>query len=149
MAAPFWGTDGTFQGIIETMRDITERKRTEDALQQYTKRLRSLAAQLTEIAETERQQLARELHDQVGQNLTVLGINLNIIKAQLPENSPTEVRFRLDDSLALVEQTAERIRDVMANLRPPVLDDYGLMAALRWYGDQFAKRAGDPRYHKR
>ena len=44
MAAPFWGTDGTFHGIIETMHDITERKRAEDALQQYTERLRSLAA---------------------------------------------------------------------------------------------------------
>jgi two-component system sensor histidine kinase UhpB len=80
----------------------------------------------------------------VGQNLTILGINLNIIKAQLPNNSPTEVSIRLDDSLELVEQTTERIRDVMANLRPPVLDDYGLVAALRWYGDQFAKRTGVP-----
>jgi signal transduction histidine kinase len=142
MAAPFWGTEGAFHGIIETMRDITERKRTQDALQQYTERLRSLAAQLTKIAEAERQHLARELHDQVGQNLTVLGINLNIIKAQLPDHTPTEVCFRLDDSLALVDQTAERIRDVMANLRPPVLDDYGLVAALRWYGDQFTKRTG-------
>ena len=144
MASPFWGTDGAFLGIIETIHDITERKRTEAELQQYTERLRSLAAQLTEIAETERQQLARELHDQVGQNLTALCINLNIIASQLPVNSPTEVRFRLDDSLALVDQTAERIRDVMAYLRPPVLDDYGLVAALRWYGDQFAKRGGVP-----
>ena len=144
MAAPLWGTDGTFHGIVETIHDITERIRTEAALQQYTERLRSLAAQLTEIAEAERQHLARELHDQVGQNLTVLGINLNIIETQLPVNTPTEVRFRLNDSLALVEQTADRIRDVMANLRPPVLDDYGLVAALRWYGDQFAKRGGVP-----
>jgi two-component system sensor histidine kinase UhpB len=44
------------------------------------------------------------------------------------------VRSRLDDSLVLVEQTTERIRDVMAELRPPVLDDYGLVAALHWYG---------------
>ena len=142
MAAPFWGTDGAFCGIIETMRDITERKHTQEALEQYTERLRLLTAQLTKIAETERHHLARELHDQVGQNLTVLGINLNIIKAQLPDHTPTEVHIRLDDSLALVDQTAERIRDVMANLRPPVLDDYGLLAALRWYGDRFAKRTG-------
>lgn len=144
IAAPFWDADGAFQGIIETMRDITERKQAEDAFHQYAERLRALTAQLTEVAETERQRLARELHDQVGQNLTVLGINLNIIQSQLSQSTPREVRFRLDDSLALVEQTAERIRDVMADLRPPVLDDYGLVAALRWYGDQFAKRTEIP-----
>jgi two-component system sensor histidine kinase UhpB len=52
------------------------------------------------------------------------------------------VRSRLDDSLALVEQTTDRIRDVMADLRPPGLDDYGLLAALRWYGVQFSSRMG-------
>jgi len=121
-------------------RDITERKRAEEALQQHTERLRALATQLAEVAEAERQRLARELHDQVGQNLTALGINLNIVRTQLPGETPDPVRSRLDDSLSLVEQTAARIRDVMANLRPPVLDDYGLVAALHWYGEQFARR---------
>lgn len=117
-----------------------ERKQAEEALQQHTERLRALATQLAEVAEAERQQLGRELHDQVGQNLTALGINLNIVRTQLPEEAAALVRSRLDDSLSLVEQTAERIRDVMANLRPPVLDDYGLVAALHWYGEQFARR---------
>ena len=95
---------------------------------------------MAEVAEDERQQLARELHDQVGQNLTALGINLNIVRMQLPDEAAAPVHSRLDDSLSLVEQTAERIRDVMAYLRPPVLDDYGLVAALHWYGEQFAQR---------
>jgi len=141
IAAPLWGADGTFQGIIESMRDITERKRAEEALQQYTERLRALTAQRAEVSEAERQRLARELHDQVGQNLTALGINLNIVRTQLPEEAAAPVSSRLDDSLSLVEQTAARIRDVMADLRPPVLDDYGLVAALHWYGEQFARRA--------
>jgi two-component system sensor histidine kinase UhpB len=140
IASPLWEADGTFQGIIESVRDITERKRAEEALQQYTERLRALAAQLAEVAEAERQRLARELHDQVGQNLTALGINLNIIRTQMSEEAAAPVRSRLDDSLSLVEQTAARIRDVMADLRPPVLDDYGLVAALHWYGEQFARR---------
>jgi two-component system sensor histidine kinase UhpB len=140
IASPLLGVDGTFQGIIESKRDITERKRTEEALQQYTERLRALAAQLAELTEAERQRLARELHDQVGQNLTALGINLNIVQTELPKEVTDLLRSRLEDSLTLVEQTAERIRDVMANLRPPVLDDYGLVAALRWYVDQFARR---------
>jgi signal transduction histidine kinase len=142
IASPLWGEDGTFQGIIESVRDITERIQAEEALQQYAQRFRALAVQLAEVAEAERQTLARELHDRVGQNLTALGINLNIVRAQMPEETAAAVRSRLDDSLSLVEQTTERIRDVMANLRPPVLDDYGLMAALQWYGEQFARRTG-------
>jgi two-component system sensor histidine kinase UhpB len=141
IAAPFWGADGTFQGIIESMRDITERVRAEEALQQYAERLRALSARLAEVSEAERQRLARELHDQVGQNLTALGINLNIIRTQMSDQAAASVRSRLDDSLSLVEQTTERIRDVMADLRPPVLDDYGLVAALHWYGEQLACRA--------
>jgi len=140
IASPLWGVDGAFQGVIESMRDTTEHKRAEEALQQHTERLRALTAQMAEVAEDERQQLARELHDQVGQNLTALGINLNIVRSQLPEEAAAPVRSRLDDSLSLVEQTAERIRDVMAYLRPPVLDDYGLVAALHWYGEQFVRR---------
>ncbi len=140
IASPLWGEDGTFEGIIESMRDITERKRAEQALQQHTERLRARGAQLADVTEAERQRLSRELHDQVGQNLTALGINLNIIRSQMPDETAAPVRSRLDDSLSLVEQTAERIRDVMAELRPPVLDDYGLVAALHWYGQQFGRR---------
>jgi len=138
IASPLLGGDGTFQGIIESKRDITERKRAEETLQQYTERLRALTAQLAELTETERQQLAQELHDQVGQNLTALGINLNIVQTQLPEESTDLLRSRLNDSLSLVEQAAEQIRDVMSTLRPPVLDEYGLVAALHWYGEQYA-----------
>ena len=141
-AGPLWEADGTFQGIIESMRDVTERVIVEEALHQYAVRLRALSAQLAEVEEAERQRLARELHDQVGQRLTALGINLNIIRTQMPEEVGDAIRSRIDDSLSLVKQTTERIRDVMSDLRPPVLDDYGLMAALHWYGEQFARRTG-------
>jgi two-component system sensor histidine kinase UhpB len=144
MAAPLLTADGSFQGIIESMRDITEHKQAEEALIQYTERLRAISAQLAEVEDLERQRLARELHDQVGQNLTALGINLNIIQMQIPENVSPSVRYHLEDSLSLVEQTTERIRDVMADLRPPVLDDYGLVAALRWYGEKIARRIEIP-----
>jgi two-component system sensor histidine kinase UhpB len=122
------------------MRDVTERHRTEVALRQYTDRLRSLTAQLAEVSEAERRRLSQELHDQVGQNLTALGINLNIIRAEAPAGAPASLLSRLDDSLSLVEQTTQRIRDVMADLRPPVLDDYGIVAALKWYGRRFNQR---------
>ncbi len=133
------------------LRDVTERRRAEEervrlfeAISQQREQLRALTGRLTEIQESERKQLARELHDQVGQNLTALGLNLNIIRAQIPNDVPgaTLLYDRIDDSLMLTEQTTERIRDVMANLRPPVLDDYGLLAALRWYGKRFASWGG-------
>jgi two-component system sensor histidine kinase UhpB len=144
VAAPLLNADGSFQGIIESMRDITTHKLVEEDLIQYTERLRSISAQLAEVEDLERQRLARELHDQVGQNLTALGINLNIIQMQIPENVSASVHFHLEDSLSLVEQTTERIRDMMADLRPPVLDDYGLVAALRWYAEKIARRIEIP-----
>jgi PAS domain S-box-containing protein len=105
--------------------------------------LRALATRLTETEEIERRRLARELHDRVGQSLTALGINLNVLRKQIAEGvaSPM-VHGRLDDSLALVRQTTKRIRNVMADLQSPVLEDYGLVAALRGYGAQFASRTG-------
>jgi signal transduction histidine kinase len=113
-----------------------------ETVSRHHERLHRLGAQLAEAEEAERQRLARELHDQVGQNLSALGVNLNVIGSRIPKNVPGKVRSCLVESLALIEQTTERIRNVMADLRPPMLDDYGLMAALRWYGDQLASRTG-------
>jgi PAS domain S-box-containing protein len=104
--------------------------------------LRSLSRRLVEAQETERRRLAQELHDQVGQNLTALSINLNILRGQLPDTLNTKAIARLNESARLIEETTEQIRSVMAALRPAVLDDYGLAAALRWYAQQFATRTG-------
>jgi PAS domain S-box-containing protein len=139
-ASPIIDENDAIVGFLAIQRDITARKQAEETLQQYADRLRALSAQIADVTETERQQLALELHDQVGQNLSALGINLNIVRSQMPEQTTTAVRSRLDDSLSLLEQTAERIRDVMADLRPPVLDDYGLVAALHWYGERLTRR---------
>ena len=112
------------------------------SLHQQREQLRALTARLAEVEEVERQRLARELHDRVGQNLTVLSINLNVVRSLLPADAATQVEAQLDDALALVEETAVLIRDVMADLRPPVLDDYGVVAALRWYGERFSRHTG-------
>jgi len=127
------------RGIV---RDITERKKAEEELRHYSERLRAMAMQLSDAQEHERRRLAQELHDRVGQSLTALSINLSMVSTQLPEAAVAPVLSILDDSQSIVEQTAEIIRDVMANLQPPVLEDYGLVAALRWYADRFASRTG-------
>jgi signal transduction histidine kinase len=101
-----------------------------------------VSRRLVEVQETERRMLANELHDLVGQKLTALNINLNILKSRSAPPMTAQIGARLEDSLKLVEETIESIRDVMAELRPAVLDDYGLTPVLRWYAEQFVKRTG-------
>lgn len=135
----------TFETIpvfVAIIMDITERKISDEALKESEKRYRALAVRLQEVEETERKALALELHDRVGQTLTGLNINLTIIRSQLSAESSGRVTARLDDSISLLEETAERTRDVMAELRPEVLDDYGLIAAIQWYCEHFSRRTG-------
>jgi PAS domain S-box-containing protein len=137
--------------ICTLVRDVTEHKRAQEERERLLKRIRErgeqlrvLSQQLVKIQETERHSLARELHDEAGQNLTALAINLSILRSKLPAESAAKLGARLDDSQVLVEETIHRIRDVMAELRPPLLDDYGLLAALRWYAQRFSERTGIP-----
>ena len=124
--------------------DITARHQAEEGLRRSREELRALAARLTAAEEIERRRLAQELHDRVGQTLTALGLNLTIVQNQLSLESQARVGGRLKDAMALVEHTAERTRDVMADLRPSLLDDYGLLPALRWYGKTLSDRVGLP-----
>lgn len=124
------------------MAEIEERKDTEKALTRSRESLRALYVKLAELEEGERRRLARELHDQVGQNLTALGIQLNVILNQLSDASREKVEARLHDSVQIAAETAVSIRDVMAALRPQVLDDYGLKAALQMEAQRFAERTG-------
>jgi PAS domain S-box-containing protein len=128
------------EGIGMIFSDITARKNAEQELRYYSERIRAMAKQLSEMEESQRRSISRELHDNVGQNLTVLGINFSRAKTQIAKAKIEEVQFILDDSQQLLEQTTESIRNVMADLRPPVLEDYGLLAALRWYGNLFSSR---------
>jgi PAS domain S-box-containing protein len=122
--------------------DITESRDSEQALRAAAASLQALSRRLVEAEEAERRRIAGELHDRVGQNLSALNINLDIVLGALGEKAPMEVRERLRDSLALVDGTLQTIENVMAELRPPLLDEYGLGAALGWYAEEFGKRAG-------
>lgn len=127
-----------------TVRDITARRRAEDELKDYATHLKSLSRRLVEVQESERKTLARELHDQTGQNLTAINLHLSMIREQFSPLTESAIRARVEDSMALVASTVDAVRNVMSNLRPPVLEDYGLLAGLQWYGEIFSQRAGLP-----
>jgi len=118
------------------------RRRSEKELIASRERLRALGWRLAEIEDKARKNLSRELHDELGQNMTVLGVNLNILRSHLANEASALVESRIADSLAIVKQTTQRIRNLMGSLRSPVLDDYGLVAALELYGKQWADRTG-------
>jgi len=121
-----------------------ERDRLFDAISQQREQLRALNQKLTEVQEAERKQLARELHDEMGQSLTAISINLATIAQELPPGSPGSFLERLNESKLLAEQTLEQIRELSSNLRPAMLDDLGLVPTLRWYTKRCEKRVNIP-----
>jgi hypothetical protein len=132
----------TQRAFLAVIFDITERRQTEQALRDYTGQLRQLSLRMFETEENERRRLARELHDRIGQNVTALSLNLNMMRGELPEDYRHKVKTRLDDCESLLYQTAQLVRNVLVDLRPPGLDDLGLVAALREHAREVAGRTG-------
>lgn len=129
--------------IISTLLiNIRKRKRTERELKISREQLRTLAWRLAETEEKERKALSRELHDEIGQNLTILTVNLNLMKSDIPQDISDFTNIHINDSLAVIKQMHERVRALMNNLRSPVLDDYGLLAAIDLYAKQYSARTG-------
>lgn len=128
--------------LFNVCRDVSERNRDERALVASAVELRSLSRRIAQGEESARRRIARELHDRIGGGMTALGLNLTVLRNSLPEGVDPSFTRRLDDSLALLGETTRATRELMAELRPPVLDDYGLGPALRWYGGELSKRTG-------
>jgi signal transduction histidine kinase len=124
------------------VREISERQRVEEALLQSRDEIRSLSRRLAHAEEEERKSMARELHDQVGQRLSAIGIDLSYVEAALPPGAPPRVLERLKDAADQVVQTAGSIREITSELRPLVLDDYGLVSALEALAEQSSRRIG-------
>jgi len=127
------------EGIGTQLGRVIERAEAEDHLREYAERLEGLSRRLIEAQETERRHVARELHDEIGQALTALKLNLRAIES---EADPALTRGIVEESLVLAERTLQQTRDLSLDLRPPLLDDLGLVPALRWYLDRQGRRAG-------
>jgi PAS domain S-box-containing protein len=126
--------------VLGASLDFTEQRHSETALRQAAQDLHGLTRRLVQAEEAERKRIARELHDRVGQALSALNINLDIV-LRSGALAPA-AKQRLADSINLVDSTLQSIEGVMAELRPPLLDEYGLAAALAWHAEEFSRRTG-------
>jgi PAS domain S-box-containing protein len=129
-----------------TQRDETERKRAEIELKESRQQLRDLAAHLQTIREKEQARISRDLHDVLGQGLTSLKIDVAWLKKRLPEANDEAVRTamaeRLEETTSLLEQTLRSVKTLSSELRPIVLDSFGLSAAVEWLCQEFERRTG-------
>jgi PAS domain S-box-containing protein len=122
------------------LRDITLRKQAEDSLKESQRELRELSARVLEAREEEKAHIARELHDELGQLLTALKMDLGWVRERLPADS--ELAPRVAEMGTLLDRTVGATRRISADLRPLMLDDLGLADAAAWLIDDFAKRSG-------
>lgn len=124
--------NGVMVGVQGIARDITERKLAQDALQMFSR-------QLIEAQEEERRRISRELHDQIGQILTAIKMNLHTVQQA---RGTSEISSYVKDNIEAVDEALRLVRDLSVDLRPPVLDDFGLVTSLCWYVDRYSKRTG-------
>lgn len=129
---------GKVQQTIGVAIDVTERKRIEEELRLSHDRLAELSRRLVEVHERESRAIARELHDQIGQMLTALKLNL-AIAPQLP---PEAAQKKYAQAEALVDELIQHIRNLSLELRPPMLDDLGLLPTLLWHTHHYQEQTG-------
>lgn len=121
--------------------DVTERKQAEEKLQRSLELLRALAARLQRVREEERTTVAREIHDELGQAMTAMKLDLAALMRELPAEEKGAI-LRVDGLVKLVDETIQSVRRIATELRPGVLDDLGLAAAVEWAAEEFQGRAG-------
>ena len=132
------GAAGYGNHLLQKQAD-QQRRRTERAEQE----LRSLSSQLVHAQEQERRTISRELHDEIGQTLTGLGIELANLE-HLRDGHKPEFRSHLGDAKRLTEETLRTVRNIAMGLRPSTLDDSGIVPAVRWQASELSRRTGVP-----
>jgi len=126
---------------LGTFRDITEAKRAEEQLRASRAALRSLATRQQDIREDERTRIAREIHDSLGQALTALKLQLSAAQDAASKEAPG-LGMRLHETAVMVDDLVKSVRRIATDLRPPILDQLGLPAALEWLAQDFSERTG-------
>jgi PAS domain S-box-containing protein len=158
-ASPLKDASGNVTAVIEMVKDISDRKRAEETLRkshvelevlvgERTAELRMINEQLSmfssylqEAREKERTSIAREIHDELGQALTALKMDLSWMKKRLPKN--LKQLLEKESSMSeLVDSTIQTVKKISSELRPGILDHLGLTAAIEWQAEEFQKRTG-------
>jgi PAS domain S-box-containing protein len=134
-------TEGGKRFLTVILRDVTLRKAHEDALQRQQAELRELSARVLEARDDEKTRIARELHDELGQMLTALKMDLASLREGLAERDPA-LGARAGELDTLIDSTVAAVRRIAADLRPLMLDDLGLTAAAEWLVEDFSERSG-------
>jgi signal transduction histidine kinase len=132
--------------LIAAVRDISERKQAEEALRNSQAQLRALSARLQSVREEESERIAREIHDELGQALTGLNMDLIWIQQKLEEEkSPllhSQFQRRIKTMKTLLQTTVRSVQRISTELRPAILDNLGLTAALEWQAEEFEAHSG-------
>lgn len=128
-------------GLRGVVIDITDRKQVEQDLKDSRDQFRNLSAHLQSVREEERSYIAREIHDELGQALTALKMDLIWMNKRLTPGQ-IEIAEKIDSMFNLMDKTIQTIRRISTDLRPGLLDDLGLTAALEWYCEDFQNRTG-------
>ena len=133
--------NGNIIGLKGTGQDITELIKAEEKLQKSYQHIRQLVNHLQDIREQERTNIAREIHDELGQQLTGLKMYISWLNKKITRKE-TEIQDKFTATLELIEETIKSVRKISTDLRPSMLDDLGLLAALEWQSHEFEKRSG-------
>jgi PAS domain S-box-containing protein len=160
MVFPLKGADGHFRYFLTrvmpvkdkegkvvrwfgTNTDITEQRESKESLRLQSEQLRALSARLQQVREEERTMVARDLHDQIGQILTAIKMDVTWMARHLPK-AQNEIHDRANETIELINDGVRSVRKICSGLRPGILDDLGLAAAIEWQASEFASRTRIP-----
>ena len=130
--------------LLCSVRDLTERKIAEEAINQYHKRLQRLSTHLLTVREKERATIAREIHDELGQELSTVLLHIGWLGERLSEGAEKPWLDKLKSMSDLVETAIKKVQKISSELRPSLLDHIGLYAAIEWQAREFAKQTAIP-----
>jgi two-component system sensor histidine kinase UhpB len=131
---------GRIIGTVGISRDISERKAAESEVIKSRAQLRELSNYLQSVREAERARISRELHDELGQTLTALKMELGWLKDRLPAD-PAMLRTRVDRLVQIVDHSVTDLQRIASDLRPMILDELGLVSAIQWLVQSFSERS--------